>query len=372
MPLPGISDEKEIKLLLKRALENKEEVFKFAVAASGPREGALLLNKKDKFKKKDVQEQAEAEAKTKNGGKAVKFDVMTGECRLDATNATTLRLIVYGKAPARAVACAEHLLVRGPFKSVGFTAVILEEVPEDEGQGAAGTAATNAPAATPAPPSATASAAPTVNPWEAKWDALHQQVEPLLLRVLAAGRGDLTKFRGAWDMAQGKAEAADFESALKIAERLLPLLQTAESASGPTEAQASIPVDVVPFVRARQSWIVTRKKLFEEMAKLEAAIVARCEGDEEFGSYAENAKTLSDRLAGFDAKLEETLEKMVETPDGDVRQKLKAEAKTHIGAYAAVLKDPFFADVDKKNGFVDVAIASTARTALADIASVLK
>ena len=33
----------------------------------------------------------------KDGGKAVKLEVMTGECRLDATNVATLRLSVYGK-----------------------------------------------------------------------------------------------------------------------------------------------------------------------------------------------------------------------------------------------------------------------------------
>ncbi|MFO0870611.1 MAG: hypothetical protein U0935_16915 [Pirellulales bacterium] len=133
MGLPGVTDEKDLKLLLKKLLENSEETYPFAVVARGPKEGDLLMSKKEKLKKKDVEGAAESEAK-KAGGKAVKFDVMVGDCRLDTPGSTTLRLLVRGKAPAKAVACLEHLLIRGPFKTVGFTNVILEELAEgDEG-----------------------------------------------------------------------------------------------------------------------------------------------------------------------------------------------------------------------------------------------
>jgi len=99
MAIPGISDEKETKLLLKKLLSSKDEVYKFAVAASGPREGRLILDKKQKLKKDQIRAGLEEEAKKdsdpkdKGGGKPAKLEVITGECHLDATNEATLRIV---------------------------------------------------------------------------------------------------------------------------------------------------------------------------------------------------------------------------------------------------------------------------------------
>ena len=106
------------------------------------------------------------------------------------------------------------------------------------------------------------------DPNAAKWAAVHAEMEPLLLAVLAAGRGDVSRIRAAWQIAQEKAEAGDFAAALLIAARLQPLLKEADAGGGPSEARKSIPADVVPFVQARLSWINARAKLLEEMKKL--------------------------------------------------------------------------------------------------------
>ncbi len=129
MAMPGITDENEVKKLLKKVLDSPDEIIKFAVVAAGPKEGELVLSKLKELKRKEVQAAAEEESKGA-GGKAAKFDVIVGECRLDAPASTKLRLSVYGKAVAKAVACAEHLLTRGPYKTVGFTEVVLVEVEE--------------------------------------------------------------------------------------------------------------------------------------------------------------------------------------------------------------------------------------------------
>jgi hypothetical protein len=55
----------------------------------------------------------------------------------------------------------------------------------------------------------------------------------------------------------------------------------------------------------------------------------------------------------------------------DDREALKAEARTLLSEYSEGLKKPFFMDVDTGNGFANVAVASTARAALAEISRVL-
>jgi len=212
MELPGISEENELKPLLKKLLSSKDEVYKFAVVASGPREGRLLLDKKQKFKKKEVQEKAETDQESKKGAK---FDVMTGECRLDPKNEATLRLIVYGKAPAKAVACVEHLLVRGPFKTVGFTGVILEEV-EDGVADAPATPASGDEAAPDAPADA-----------QADWNKAFADIEPGYLQGLRDRPDDASKLRAVMSFAQGKAETGNYPVAITALQKLAELLRSA-------------------------------------------------------------------------------------------------------------------------------------------------
>lgn len=219
MPVPGISDEKDLKPLLKKLLSDPEEVYQFAVAASGPREGQLVLDKKVKLKKKEVQQEAEAEAK-KNGGKAVKMDVMTGECRLDATSPTTLRLIVYGKAPAKAVACVDHLLVRGPFKAIGFTGVILEEVEET---------ADDQPAA---PTTGVEAASDPKTDEQAAWTKMLAAIEPLYDKGIRARPDVASKLRAVMDFAKIKAEGKDFQAAIAGLEKVSELLRPAPTTGG--------------------------------------------------------------------------------------------------------------------------------------------
>jgi len=53
MAFSGVSDRDNLFPLLRRMISSKVEVLKFAVAASGPKDGLLYLNKKDKLKKVD-------------------------------------------------------------------------------------------------------------------------------------------------------------------------------------------------------------------------------------------------------------------------------------------------------------------------------
>lgn len=70
MTMPGITEEPDLKRLLKRLIEDQQEVFKFAVVARGPKDGDLSLIKKEKRKKKEVRTVAEARTQEQSGGKS--------------------------------------------------------------------------------------------------------------------------------------------------------------------------------------------------------------------------------------------------------------------------------------------------------------
>ena len=108
-----------------------------------------------------------------------------------------------------------------------------------------------------------------------------------------------------------------------------------------------------------------------EMAKLETAIVNACAGDPELAPVAAEATELRKRLQVFDTRLEDVLDQITNTPEGERRTALKAEARLALKAYSDALKEDFFMDVDDENGFEPVAVASTARKALDAIAKVL-
>lgn len=395
MPLPGVSDEKDLKPLLKKLFESKDEVYKFAVAASAPREGQLLLDKKLPLKKKDVQQEAEAEAK-KQTGKAVKMDVMTGECRLDDKNAATLRLIVNGKAPAKAVACIEHLLVRGPFKSIGFVAVLLEEI--EEAPSATPTEnATASPPAAPAPsaPSpASTDNAPAAAPSAelAQWEKSLAAVEPTYLKAVRDRPDDASKLRAVMGFAQGKAETEDYKSAIAGLKKLLELLgvakaaptppATAPAASPQSEAQPKTDTppknqeprkqpSLVQLQQARLIWEATLKKVRGERDKLVTTILAEFEDADDKAIAAEATSVIQTTLDNFNEQLLDKLDEALNATTDDERAQHNGEAATLLEGYLQQLQDePIFAELDA-NPFTPVKLHETLAKSLTGLASKL-
>ncbi|WP_299044453.1 hypothetical protein [uncultured Tateyamaria sp.] len=208
------------------------------------------------------------------------------------------------------------------------------------------------------------------DPNKAKWDAVQGPLEGLYTSAMDKNPENRTKLQAAWAMALEKAEAGDYTTALTIAGKLKPLLDAAASAEQSGQ-EAEIPADVVPFQKSRVLWIDSRKKMFEEMKKLENAIIATCKGDPELEPIAAEASDLTGRLTVFDETLQDMLDQITNTPSGPNREGLKKQALGTLKSYAAALNEPFFKDVDGNNGFVNVSVASTARASLASIAKVL-
>lgn len=217
---------------------------------------------------------------------------------------------------------------------------------------------------------------------ETAWNVQKPQIAKLLEAVEKVNPEGLAKLQAAWMKTNQKADAGDFAGALKVAKVLVPKLREIQKNSGaPTEETEAPDVEeiveapiesAVQFQKARLIWSTCRSQMMSEMRKLESAIVAACKNDDELEDVADEATELVERLDVFDERLQDTLDDITNAEHGPARDRLKKEAKEQIVEYATALKTGFFADIDKKNGFIDVAIAASARQSLQAISAALK
>ncbi|MGR3373764.1 hypothetical protein [Pseudooceanicola nanhaiensis] len=209
--------------------------------------------------------------------------------------------------------------------------------------------------------------APQPDPLAAKWAAVAPALEKLYTAAMARNPENRQKLQAAWAMATEKAGAQDYKAALTIAERLKPALDAVVKAA-PAAAAPEVPRDVVPFQKSRVLWAKTRSTMRSELGKLQSAIdaVASQNADLEIDSSG-----LFEHLEVFDDALEDILDRITTTPDGQEREALKKQAIAAIESYQAALSSGFFSDVDKNNGFAPVAITSTAVNSLSTISRVL-
>ncbi|KIC47753.1 hypothetical protein [Tateyamaria sp. ANG-S1] len=202
-----------------------------------------------------------------------------------------------------------------------------------------------------------------------QWQAARALLEPSVLSVLQRGVGDVSKLRAAWAFFTEKGEAGAFADAMRAAPGLKKLLAEAEAAER-SEAEKDIPVDIIPFVKARLGWAKIRTQLMSEMMKLQNAILSACQG-EGFEGMANDTKLLFSHLEGLDDRLEAALDAVVQAPDEGKRAAMKTQARQIVRDYLAELKSPFFQDVDGNNGFAPVKVNATATRALEQVDAVL-
>jgi hypothetical protein len=121
---------------------------------------------------------------------------------------------------------------------------------------------------------------------------------------------------------------------------------------------------------SRSVWTDAKNKMKSELEKLRAAIVKQSKGDEDAADIAAAADKMVAEFNKFDARLEEILEQLIDTPDGAGRDELKKAANAAIATYTAILDSPFFAMVDD-NPFTKVDVAGQARQSLSIIQKTL-
>ncbi len=196
------------------------------------------------------------------------------------------------------------------------------------------------------------------------------RLAPLVARAASTGMvADVNGLKLLFDKVSGTVPAPDHAKAMAALARVETMISA--GSSGPSSFQQDIPDDVRPFAISRLEWGKTRGTMREQLEILQSEIVAACTTAGGLQAVTDGVDKLFDYILKLDDRLEIKLDQIVSSPAGDGREALKAEARTLLGEYSEELKKPFFMDVDTGNGFANVAVASTARAALAEISRVL-
>ena len=227
----------------------------------------------------------------------------------------------------------------------------------------------------PAPPIPTASDTATTEAepedLAAQWAKVFAELNDKISRATSEGLVvDPDGLRKAWAWCTNNAADYAYSKAMETLPDVRARL--ARLAGGDQNAFAQdVPADAKPFAMARLTWRTTRSTMRSELGKVETAILAYCSEMEGMEEVVSNISTLAGHLVTLDDRLETKLDQIVNQPAGPGRESLKAEAQGLIAEYRRALESDFFNDIDEGSGFASVAVTSTARTALSDIAKVL-
>lgn len=203
-----------------------------------------------------------------------------------------------------------------------------------------------------------------------KLQAEVDRLAPIVAKAASGGRvADVNALNNLFNMVADAVPATDHAKAMANLGRVEAMIAEGTSKEKST-FEAEVPPDVKPFATARLNWMFTRRSLKDELSKLEATIAKAL--DE--AGLAGNVKVdgaLTSYIDELDTRLENKLAEIVNSNDGADREKLKAEARDLIDDYNDVLERDFFKDVDNANGFMPVAVTSTAQSMLKDLSRVL-
>ena len=216
---------------------------------------------------------------------------------------------------------------------------------------------------------------------------LHRRKAPELLLRRAKAQGDTTKFTMGQLRMEGKVVILEctMDAPANCARQLRLFLRGIGVAvkvevTDPKGTQDSVlksinapPAEAAPapFKKAQLLWATTQTKMKSEIIRLQTAIIETCGTDPDLKTVATEAADLPSRLDVFDGELDKRLGDLVGTTDGSSLDALKAQARATVQEYETALLDPFFAELDTNNGFIKVAVTSSAKQSLTAISKVL-
>ncbi|GAA6199799.1 hypothetical protein [Aquicoccus sp. SU-CL01552] len=224
-----------------------------------------------------------------------------------------------------------------------------------------------------APPAENKETAAPGDPQQAKWQMAEARLQPAIDRLIAEKRGDLAAINRFFGYAQEQAGAGNYDKALAAATRVAALIKAAATAetTAAAEAREAAPENVADYTRSRLNWIKTRQTLRRDLEALKTAIDTATTGVEGMEDVPSRSGVLFAYLDDIDTTLEDTLEQLVETPDGDRRDGLKRAARGIIADYRGLLDTAFFKAVDH-SGFARTNIRSGALAALQEVSTALE
>ncbi|NIZ59791.1 hypothetical protein DL239_02245 [Sedimentitalea sp. CY04] len=213
------------------------------------------------------------------------------------------------------------------------------------------------------------------NPQQEAWESRKAELAPALAKMLKAGQGDISKVRAVWSFAQEKSAEGDFARALKAADMLEGLIAQAGQTEATATPQAKAPGRKA-LAQSKLLWTQSVGKMRKELERLKAEIIKAETEDED--NEPEDLKDLQAKIADiqtyldpFDGRLEIALTDAVDAPDVEQQAQKLEKCRGILNDFSNHLKDPFFDAVDTENGYVDVAISSTARTSISAIQKIL-
>lgn len=369
MELPGISDEKEVRQLLKKLKDGEDDSreLKFAVVARGPKDGELLLSRIEKLKRKDVLAAAEPIARQAAGGKPVKLDVLAGLCSLAPNQDSVLLLRVEGKVASRAVACVEYLLTVGVYKTLGFRGVVFEELVENDGTSAPVGESGGTTTSPPSEPSPLGTSTPVSSEEAEQVEGFKRRLAAVLSALERGGVGAAgPSIRLAASEAGARVRQRDFGAAEKLlnaAEKLLRESATDASpvAPGPTTDRTPEPSgpsgkSKVRFETLHLAWDSAKQEVREALARLHQAIVGQFTDP-----TAQTAATKLDAvLARFNEGLGDRLDELRNAETVEARAEHASRAAATAERYLdSIANDPLVTHVEANPFQIRVAVRET-------------
>jgi len=215
------------------------------------------------------------------------------------------------------------------------------------------------------------------NKLEAEWKQRFKAFEPDLANVLQQGLGDPSKLRAARDMAIEKAGGGDYESALKILDRLQPVVTQALAGAAPPgkEEAKSGKREISPavaFTQSRLAWNGAREKIQSDLQALEKAILeaARDEDPQIFAEIKAKTSKLYEILGARNERLIDKLDEGFNAEkDSPAQIKAYGEASKLVKDYVSFVNgSPLVQEIDA-NPFKPVAVKKTLDQTLKVLAS---
>ncbi|MBL8362833.1 MAG: hypothetical protein JNN18_20265 [Rubrivivax sp.] len=185
----------------------------------------------------------------------------------------------------------------------------------------------------------------------------HPQVQDIRLKVSEAGA-----LARKSDFARAQALLEEVEALLGVPPAGAP---AATPAAPPAPAAAPVnPQRFVNHARARLAWAGSRQRVAADLQKLEAAILAHYQGDEDLPELAQSVRQLDRILAELDESLADKLDEALNASDVTVRAQLHEQAREILARYGRFVDtDSLLAALDA-NPFVPLTTHKTLMAAL--------
>lgn len=176
--------------------------------------------------------------------------------------------------------------------------------------------------------------------------------------------------------AQAKLKAAEagalardqrFDAALRLLDEVEALLKPGAAATTATPAAATIARDTatgirpgtVDYAKCRLAWTAARKKVQEDLLRLEQTILAEFEGVQAYGELSQKIRKFDGVLAGFADDLDGALDDALNAVDDATRGRHHRLAAEMVARFVERANgDPFIAKL-QNNPFVPVAVQPT-------------